>query len=197
LLLDDHARGSLALSRYSIAVNCWASVHGEVLRDQDQAGASPALHVSADGALHLAWIGRYSADDVPEYALAYARSKNGGATWTKSDGTPLSLPITAVTAEHVQRLPADGSSLPQPLIGSDRSGRPFLGTFLAPGPGEAPRFTLAQWCRAPRGIERSWIGSFQSASAEQGGVIRLQVNAGVASRGGEPRANLSSRRSSG
>ena len=55
--------------------------------------------------MHLSWCWRETFDVATNHDLCYARSADGGNTWTRSDGTPYQIPINADTAEYALRIP--------------------------------------------------------------------------------------------
>lgn len=65
---------------------------------------------STDGVLHAFWCWRRTPDVRTNGELSYARSPDGGETWTTSAGTEYDLPITQSTAEVVDPVP-EGTDL--------------------------------------------------------------------------------------
>jgi hypothetical protein len=74
--------------------------------------------------LHLAWNWRDTPDVATNHDLCYARSDDGGETWTTSAGAPLALPVTAATAEYAARIPRNRNLMNPPSIAADQDGRP-------------------------------------------------------------------------
>jgi rhamnogalacturonyl hydrolase YesR len=136
--------GALVLNRYATSARKWTTVQPNLVDGEGQRSAYADLHVGSDGTLHLAWIWRDSPDVAPNHDLAYARSKDGGATWTKSDGTPLQLPITAATADYAERIPTARNLMNSPVVGSDAKGNPYLCTYWSPAAEAAPQFHIVR-----------------------------------------------------
>jgi len=74
---------------------------GNLLRNQSVFGsvnghvaAYPHLMVDSSGVLHFADTTALAGDCIPYVTIRYLRSADGGATWTKMDGTALSLPTS-------------------------------------------------------------------------------------------------------
>ena len=74
---------------------------GNLLRNQAVFGsvsghvaAYPHLMVDSSGILHFADTTALAGDCIPYVTIRYLRSADGGATWTKMDGTALSLPTS-------------------------------------------------------------------------------------------------------
>jgi hypothetical protein len=60
-----------------------------------------------DGYYHITWVWRDTGDAATNQHLSYARSRDL-RNWEKSDGTPLTLPITFATGEVVDPVPMNG-----------------------------------------------------------------------------------------
>lgn len=76
-----------------------------------------------DGMFHLTWVWRDTPMADTNHDLSYARSRDL-LHWTRSDGTPLTLPITLATAEVVDPVPVRGGMINNnTVIGFDPAGR--------------------------------------------------------------------------
>ena len=83
--------------------------------DQDKAGV-----------FHVCWVWRNTPDCATNHDLCYARSKDL-VHWERSDGRPLTLPITGATAESVDPVPPGGGIVNgNTRIGFDLDGRPVI-----------------------------------------------------------------------
>ena len=131
--------GSIGLKRYETASRRWSTVQPVLLAGG--AGQHPefSLDVDYSGRLHLAWTW-FNPSDGSSRDLAYARSVDRGNTWTRTDGTPLSLPLTSSNSEYAAR--AALATPGPPTLGADREGRPFLCSSWAPEPGAAPQLQI-------------------------------------------------------
>ncbi|MHB8902002.1 MAG: BNR repeat-containing protein [Thermoguttaceae bacterium] len=79
-----------------------------------------------DGMFHVCWVWRDTGDCATNHDLCYARSRDL-VHWEKSDGSPLTLPITLGSAEVVDPVPAGGGIINgNTRIGFDASGRVIL-----------------------------------------------------------------------
>lgn len=79
-----------------------------------------------DGLFHLTWVWRDTPDAATNHDLSYARSRDL-VHWTKSDGTPLPLPITFSNAEIVDPVPVrQGMINNNTMIGFDQAGRAMI-----------------------------------------------------------------------
>jgi hypothetical protein len=116
------------VNQWDADTQTWSALHSPLI---DGAGSpdrrayvwSPPY--TEDGTIHLFWNWHTDGEGVDYHSdLLYARSSDGGATWTKSDGTPYSLPITPASAEVVVTV-ATGEGLDNHGYGAvDFTGRP-------------------------------------------------------------------------
>jgi hypothetical protein len=86
----------------------------------------------SDGVLHATWTDRSTPAFQTNHNLYYARSPDGGRTWTKMDGTPYQLPITEATAEVAVAIPEQSTLMNQCSMTVDKAGRPMMATWWAP-----------------------------------------------------------------
>ncbi len=136
----ESGKGALVLNRYTTASNRWSTIQPNLIDGEGQRSPYWGLWVDRKGTLHLAWIWRESPDVATNHDIAYARSSDGGVTWTRSDGAALALPITAATAEYAQRIPQNSNLMNSPDVGADRDGHPYICTYWSPTPGAKPQF---------------------------------------------------------
>ncbi len=79
-----------------------------------------------DGYYHMVWVWRDQHGAELNHDLSYARSKDL-RHWEKSDGTPLTLPITLASAEVVDPVPVRGGMINgNTALGFDTKKRPII-----------------------------------------------------------------------
>lgn len=79
-----------------------------------------------DGFFHLCWVWRDTGDCASNHDPCYARSRDL-THWEKSNGQPLTLPITLKSAEVVDPVPAGGGVINgNTRLGFDTQRRPIL-----------------------------------------------------------------------
>lgn len=79
-----------------------------------------------DKLFHIVWVWRDSPDASTNHDLSYARSRDL-IHWERSDGQPLSLPITLGKAEIVDPVPVRGGMINNnTVLGFDSQGRPMV-----------------------------------------------------------------------
>lgn len=113
---------------YDAATQRWSPLLSTPLTDgQGQRNAyfmGPVL--GPDKLFHIAWVWRESPMAETNHDLSYARSADL-VHWTRSDGTPLTLPITLASAEVVDPVPVKGGMINNnTIVGFDPAGRPMI-----------------------------------------------------------------------
>ncbi len=79
-----------------------------------------------DRLFHIAWVWRESPMAETNHDLSYARSVDL-IHWTRSDGTPLTLPMTLASAEIIDPVPVKGGMINNnTIIGFDPAGRVMI-----------------------------------------------------------------------
>ncbi len=82
--------------------------------------------VAADGTLHLAWCWRRTGNAATNRDVCYAVSRDGGLSWSRTDGSPYRLPITADQAEVADPVEEGQNLVNQCSSAVDALGRPHL-----------------------------------------------------------------------
>jgi rhamnogalacturonyl hydrolase YesR len=137
--------GSLVLSRYSTVAGKWSVVQPNLIDGEGKRSPYWGMTVDHKGGLHLAWIWRDSADVESNHDLCYARSTDGGVTWTRSDGSALTLPITEATAEYAARIPTNSNLMNSPSVVADNQGLPLIMSYWSASAGAPPQFRILRY----------------------------------------------------
>jgi hypothetical protein len=87
-------------------------------------------------------VWRESPDVASNHDMAYARSRDGGRTWERSDGTPYALPITADSAEYAARIPQHSELINQTSMAADRDGRPYIASYWRAAGSAVPQYRV-------------------------------------------------------
>jgi len=135
-------RGSLVLNRYAVATGKWNSVQPNLIDGEGKRSPYWSMTVDTKGGLHLAWNWRDSPDVSSNHDLCYARSSDGGVTWTRSDGSVLKLPITETSAEYAARIPTGSNLMNPPSVVTDKAGNPFIISYWSATTGTPPQFRI-------------------------------------------------------
>jgi len=138
--------GNLVLNRYRLlpsGVGEWQRVQSNLIDGEGERNAYWQACADGSGVIHLSWVWRETPDVVTNHDLCYARSADGGVTWTNSAGVRLSVPLTQSGSEYAFRI-AQGSELAnQTSMSVDGAGRPVIATFWrAAEAGAVPQYRL-------------------------------------------------------
>lgn len=135
-------KGNLVLNRYSVKERAWTQVQANLIDGEGQRSAYSSYAIDGKGVIHLAWIWRDSPDVSSNHDLCYAKSADGGKSWTTVTGAPQSLPITAATADYALRIAPNSSLMNSPSITTDEQGQPYLASYWKPTGSDIPQLQL-------------------------------------------------------
>lgn len=134
--------GNLVLNRYDVKTRKWIRLQDNLIDGENTRNAYPQIAVDIKGAIHLSWVWRESPDVATNHDLCYARSSDGGKTWTRSSGEKYQLPITASTAEYVWRIPQNSELINQTSMAADSNGNPYIATYWRSANSAIPQYQL-------------------------------------------------------
>jgi hypothetical protein len=174
-------RGNVALNRYDLKERRWRQVHANLVDGEGARSAYVSATLDVHGVLHLAWNWRETPDVATNHDLCYARSADGGLTWTSSEGRALALPITAANAEYAVRVPQKSQLMNPPAVTADELGRPYLTSYWSPEGSRIPQFHLVRhdgrgWRVIPVG-RRTTVFSLQGTGTRRPPLSRAVVAA--------------------
>lgn len=135
-------RGNLVMNRYVLQTKQWERVQDVLIDGEDQRNAYWQLYVDASGAIHLSWVWRETWLVETNHDLCYARSKDGGKTWEKSNGELYTLPIRADNAEYACNIPQNSELINQTSMTADSQGRPYIATYWRDADSHVPQYRL-------------------------------------------------------
>lgn len=135
-------RGSMAVNRYDVAKGKWLRVQDNLLDGQDARSPYWQLYVDSNDIIHVSWVWRETWLVETNHDLCYAKSKDGGKTWLKSDGTPYSLPITADNAEYAWRIPQNSELINQTSMTADKASNPYIVTYWRDADSAVPQYRI-------------------------------------------------------
>jgi hypothetical protein len=121
-------RGNLVLNRYEAAAG-WRRVADNLISGEGRRSAYWQACVDGQGTIHVSWVWRESPDVASNHDMAYARSRDGGATWEDSTGKRYTLPITAASAEYAARIPQNSELINQTSMAADAAGHPYIASY--------------------------------------------------------------------
>jgi hypothetical protein len=146
-------RGNLVVNRYDTRTAAWVRVHDNLIDGEGRRNAYWQACVDAAGTLHVSWTWRESPDVASNHDIAYARSRDGGTTWERTDGTRYTLPITAATAEYALRIPQGSELINQTSMAADGDGRPYIASYWRATGATVPQYHIIHHDGAWRDID--------------------------------------------
>lgn len=132
--------GQLVMNRYNTKNHRWQRIHNSLIDGQGKRSAYWDMAQDKQGHLHLAWIWRETPDVSSNHDIAYARSADGGRTWTTLNGKPLKLPLNQANADYAFRIPPKSNLMNPPVVAVDSEGHPFIASYWSPKPKAKPRY---------------------------------------------------------
>ena len=136
------AQGNLILNRYDRKTKRWHRLQDGLLSGEGERNAYWQMAIDARGAIHLSWVWRETPDVATNHDICYARSTDGGQSWAKSSGEKYQLPITALSAEYVVRIPPGSELINQTSMSVGTEGRPYIATYWRPAGTTVPQYHL-------------------------------------------------------
>jgi hypothetical protein len=125
-------RGNLVIDSYDTNSQKWTQLYANLISGEGKRNAYWEACVDPKGAIHVAWVWRESPNVASNHDICYARSDDAGHTWTKSDGSPYTLPITAESADTVSAIPQNHDLINSTSMCTDTDGRPIIATYFRP-----------------------------------------------------------------
>ncbi len=135
-------RGNLVLNRYSTKDKKWSRIHDILIDGEGERNAYWQMMADEEGTLHLSWVWRETWLVETNHDLCYARSKDGGLSWQRSDGTDYQLPITMESAEIAWQIPQNSELINQTSMTADANGNPFIATYWRDADSRVPQYRL-------------------------------------------------------
>lgn len=135
-------RGNLVLNRYDAAQKRWIRVQDVLIDGEKQRNAYWQLYVDAKGTIHLSWVWRETPQVETNHDMCYARSRDGGVTWERSDGSSYQLPINAANAEYACLIPEKSELINQTSMTADLQGNPYIATYWRDQDSDTPQYRV-------------------------------------------------------
>jgi hypothetical protein len=135
-------RGNLVMNRYDVETGKWSRVQDVLIDGERKRNAYWQLYVDAKGTIHVSWVWRETPDVATNHDLCYARSTDGGRTWTKSTGEAYTLPITMANAEIACSIPQRSELINQTSMTADAKGLPYIAIYWRDANSQVPQYRL-------------------------------------------------------
>lgn len=134
--------GNLILNHYDLKTKKWSQVQPALIDGEGKRNAYWQACTDAAGTLHLSWVWRETGDVATNHDVCYAKSADGGKTWTKTDGSVYEMPIKQANAEIALKIPQKSDLINQTSMFADAQGHPYIATYFRPAGAAAPQFCL-------------------------------------------------------
>lgn len=134
--------GNIVLNRYSVETKKWTQIQNAFIDGEDLRNPYWQIAVDNKGVIHLSWTWRESPDAASNHDICYAKSADGGLTWSRSNGEKYALPIKEATAEYVVKIPQNSELINQTSMTTDSSGNPYIATYWKEKDDNAPQYHL-------------------------------------------------------
>ncbi|WP_229459023.1 BNR-4 repeat-containing protein [Massilia glaciei] len=135
-------RGNLVMNRYDLASGAWTRLHNNLIGGEGKRNAYWQAFLDHKGTFHLSWVWRESPDVASNHDMGYARSRDGGVSWTRSDGTAYQLPITAAGAEYAMRIAQNSELINQTSMAADKHGNPYIASYWREAGSTVPQYQV-------------------------------------------------------
>ncbi len=172
-------RGNLVINRYSIKSNTWSRIADNLIDGEGKRNAYWQCYLDKKGVFHISWVWRETPDVASNHDLCYARSKDGGQTWERSDDQLYQLPINASTAEYICRIPQKSELINQTSMSASNAGNPIIASYWKEANDTVPQYHIVynlggQWKVASTGF-RSTAFTLSGTGTKRIPVSRPQV----------------------
>lgn len=173
-------QGNTMLNRYDVKTKTWSIVQHPLIDGEGERNAyTNQIAIDNAGVWHTSWCWRERGDVASNHSVCYARSADQGKTWTRSDGTPYELPITAENAEVAFAVPENHELINTCGMATDSKGRPYIVQYWRQPGTKVPQYHLvwhdgAQW-RLSQVAERKTPFSLSGAGTKRIPISRPRV----------------------
>ena len=141
----ESGQGNVVINQYNIQTRQWKQLHSNLIDGENQRNAYWQACIDKKGTIHVSWVWRETADAESNHDLCYARSTDGGITWTNAASKKYSLPINAATAEYICRIPQKMELINQTSMYADEAGNPFIAGYWRDAGDSIPQYHIAYY----------------------------------------------------
>jgi rhamnogalacturonyl hydrolase YesR len=135
-------KGNLLLNSYNDATKTWTQIHENLIDGEGARSAYWQACTDRNNVIHISWVWRETPDVATNHDMCYARSADGGKTWTDSKGKIYQLPITAQTAELAATIPPNSELINQTSMTADENGKPYIATYYRNQDSAIPQYHI-------------------------------------------------------
>ncbi len=172
-------QGNLVINSYTTKAKKWQQLQSNLIDGEKQRNAYWQACVDTRGTIHISWVLRESPDVISNHDMCYAKSTDGGATWSNSKNEKYTLPINATTAEYVCYIPQKSELINQTSMYADEDGNPFIASYWKDKGDSIPQYhviykTGADWAIQNTGFRKTAF-SLSGAGTKRIPISRPQI----------------------
>lgn len=135
-------RGNMAINRYNLKEKRWERIQDSLIDGEEERSPYWQIYIDKNDVIHVSWVWRETWLVETNHDLCYARSKDGGKTWERSDGTSYQLPITISNCEYACRIPQNSELINQTSMTADSNSNPYIVTYWRSPDSDIPQYRL-------------------------------------------------------
>lgn len=170
----ESGEGNLIINRYDHLKQSWHQIQRNLIDGEGKRNAYWQSYVDISGVIHLSWVWRETWDVSTNHDLCYARSRDQGVTWERSDGTKYTLPINQANAEYVLRIPQNSELINQTSMCADAKGNPYISTYWRADARSLPQYFLV-WHNGERWASMQVSDRKTDFSLRGGGTRKIPI----------------------
>lgn len=160
-------RGNMVMNHYSIETKKWQRLHNNLIDGEGKRNPYWQMFVDRNGVIHVSWVWRSNPDVRSNHNMSYAKSKDGGLSWSDSKGNPYKLPIVESNAEIVKIIPKNSNLINQTSMVADRDGNPYIATYFRAIGDDVTQFHVIY---LRNGVWKSSIATQRTLDFDLGGI---------------------------
>lgn len=168
-------KGNMVINRYDLKTGKWTRVQDVLIDGEGERSPYWQVYVDGNDVIHVSWVWRESWLVETNHDLCYARSRDGGKTWEKSDGEPYALPITAKNAEYAWRIPQNSELINQTSMAADSGSHPYVVSYWREQGDSVPQYRIV-WHDGQNWRQRAISGRKTPFSLSGGGTKMIPIS---------------------
>lgn len=135
-------RGDLMMNYYDLNSREWTRRQDAFINGEGERNPYWQLCIDDSGTIHVSWVWRETGNVATNHDMGYARSRDRGLTWERSNGERYHLPIVQANAEYAARIPQAHELINTTSMAADQKGNPYIATYWRPVGEEVPQYHL-------------------------------------------------------
>lgn len=171
----ESGEGNLIINRYDVKKRAWTQIQSNLLDGEGERNAYWQSYVDVKGVIHLSWVWRETWDVSTNHDMCYAKSRDNGVTWERSDGAKYNLPINQANAEYAFRIPQNSELINQTSMAADAQSHPYIVTYWRADKASLPQYFLI-WYNGQQWAPIQVSGRTTDFSLKGGGTKKIPIS---------------------